>query len=137
MNQSADTRFQNDQLRAKQQQQVVPGGELAFNPAHSKGKPAGPPVSQATNPAPNKTVMPGFRPLYEAPEAPQAPQQTSNPIVDSLTREIHLEKLISSPEMEKANTLVRLRHHLRGRKADPKETAAEVLGVLTNYLPRK
>lgn len=134
---AAETRFQNDQIRAKQSQMVLPAAQSALKPEHHDHKQGMGHIQQ--QPQQRMPMMPpGFKPMYDSPKppAPSQPEPRQPSILDNLAREVHLEKLISSPEMERANTLVRLRQHLRGRKANPQETAAEVLGVLSNYLPK-
>lgn len=131
---SAQTRFENDRIRNQQSQLVLPAAQQALHTVHKPIKPTMPPVGQPPS-NPTHPVVPGFTPVYQAPQAPAQPVQNSNPLLDTLTRSVHLDKLINSKEMADANTLVRLRHHLQGRKPTEQKTAAEVLGVLSSYLP--
>ncbi len=139
MNPSAVTRFNNDQSRAKQQMVGnTPGAASAFRRKIAGGK-----KSQPARELPDKVTqptgqLPGFTPMYEPEVDPinAVAQPAPNP-VDMLVKEIHVDKLVNSPEMRNANTLQKLRDHFHGKQSSPSERGAQILGILSNYSSKR
>lgn len=140
MNDPATTRFQNDQVRAKQQQSLMPQAASAFRTKIAGNKSKVTPEPDIALPPRNRPTgnVPGFKPMYEPEPDPvgEIVKPPPNP-VDMLVKEIQVDRLINSPEMANANTLQKLRENFRGRKSTSQERGAEVLGILSNYVTRR
>lgn len=130
---SAETRFDNDRIRAAQ---AAMGNNLAARNAMRPKHKVNRVLTKTSGVAPQLVQPPPVMPMPNSRRmpvsTPQALPQSFDQVTDSLIRQVRLEKLLSSPEAQDANTLVSLRDFWNNRDSGP-DRGRQVADILDSY----
>lgn len=129
---AAETRFQNDQVRAAQ---MSMGNNLAakqaLRPETKLSRPNNSPVRRAL-PSPKMNPTASLAQPMVAPQRPQSPGPSFDDRTKRLLGEIRLEKLLNAPETQDAVTRVNLRDYYNDRDSGP-DKGRQILEILSTY----
>lgn len=125
----AETRFENDQKRARQAQLSNLAAQQSIRPTAHQKRNVNPNALTQPRTAVSSPVMPQTTPQA----VPQGQSGSFDPVTDRLIRQVRLEKLISSPEVQDAVSRVNLRDYYHGRNSGP-DKGRQVLEILNTYL---